>query len=293
MRRALLGLLLWLLATSSSADTGTSTSTLTIDPAPVSGTTISAANETDRNSDVATWGNAHLHRLSNSTAFGDGAAGNKSLCADAADSTDACVRWDDTANLWMLDNAVAGVFNQIATISDAAGLQANGLLIGDGTSSIRVGLSLAGTRPTTYGDVSVRARNSAAIATNSGTATLMTLDSERWDTDTMHSTSTNTSRLTATTAGKYFISGSIEFASGFATGYRRAEIRLNGATVIASQDTTPPANNSITATRVTVSTHYNLAATDYVELLATQSAGTVNVNASANYSPEFSMVKVP
>lgn len=118
------------------ADTGTATTTLSIEPAPVAGTTINAADESSRNSDTTTFSNSHLHSLSNTTNFGDGAAGNKQLCADAADSTDSCIRWNDTADLWQLDHPIAATFNQIATITNTAGLTANQVVIGDGTSSL-------------------------------------------------------------------------------------------------------------------------------------------------------------
>jgi len=119
------------------ADTGTATTTLTIAPSASSGATITAADENSRSSDTSTHANNHLHRLSNTTNFGDGGAGNKQLCADAADSTDACIRWNDTANLWQVDNPVAGTFNQIATITNTNGITANQVVIGDGTSSLR------------------------------------------------------------------------------------------------------------------------------------------------------------
>ena len=46
----------------------------------------------------------------------------------------------------------------------------------------------------------------------------------------MHSTVSNTGRITATTAGKYLIGGHIEFAAN-ATGLRELYIRLNGTTI--------------------------------------------------------------
>src|SRR3990167_858282 len=195
------------------ADTGTSDSTLTIDPSAVAGTTITASDENSRGQDVTTWANAHDHDLANTTDFGDGAAGNKSLCADAADSTDRCLRWDDTANVWVIDQVSANSFNAILTSSGTSALTTDALLVSAGLGIVDDLITLAGTRPATYGDVSARANNSGAIALTSGTATLMTLDSERWDTDTIHSTASDTSRLTATTAGKYQITGHVEFAA--------------------------------------------------------------------------------
>ena len=273
--------------------------TLTIDPVAVSGNTILASEENNRNADVSTAYNAHSHSdLSSSTAntfnFGDGTASNKSLCANAADAIDRCVRWDDTNDVWVIDQVTAGSFNQIMTASATAALTNNALLVGTGGLGVLDDpITLAGTQPSTYGDVSARARNSAAISLTSGTATILTMDSERWDTDSIHSTSSNTGRLTATTAGKYQISGHVEFALSEVAGLRRIQIRLNGSTLIATQDCEARPLGDV-AVSCSISTHYNLAATDYVELIATQRVvSTLNVNATSNYSPEFEMVKVP
>lgn len=277
------------------ADTSTSTSTLSISPSASSGTTIAAADENNRNNDVSTNANTHVHSLSNTTLWGDEAAGNKLLCADAADSTDACIRWNDTANLWQIDQLVAGTFNTIIVQSGTLAFAARAVIIGTGDPG-RVEAStmvLATSLPTTFGDFAARAFNSGSQSLTSGTATVITLDSERWDTDTIHNTSSNTSRLTATTAGRYQITGHIEFEANIISGQRLFEILLNGSTVIAAHECgyTP---NETRAYPCSISTHYNLAATDFVEMRVTQRvAATLNINASANYSPEFEMVKVP
>ena len=53
--------------------------------------------------------------------------------------------------------------------------------------------------------VGARVHNSANISVSDSTWTSMTFDSERYDTDSIHSTASNTSRLTCVTAGKYLI----------------------------------------------------------------------------------------
>jgi hypothetical protein len=134
-----------------------------------------------------------------------------------------------------------------------------------------------------------RVYNDADITLTTGTLTALTFNQERFDSDTIHSTSSNTSRLTATTAGVYVITGTARFATN-ATGNRRVLIRLNGATYIAEQ--TQAAVSGLQTT-LTVATIYTLAATDYVELVALQSSGgDLAVTVSANISPEFSMVRV-
>ena len=59
-----------------------------------------------------------------------------------------------------------------------------------------------------------------------------TFNCERYDTDSMHSTSSNTGRITFTTAGVYSSSGNVDFACN-ATGRHDVWIRLNGTTTIA------------------------------------------------------------
>ena len=133
-------------------------------------------------------------------------------------------------------------------------------------------------------DRSARVRNTAAISLTSGTATILTFDSERWDTDTIHSTASNTGRLTATTAGKYQITGHVAWQANANEGNRILDILLNGATIIASESCLEKPANASDTVRCTITTHYNLAATDYVELRATQRAvATLNINATGNY----------
>lgn len=142
------------------------------------------------------------------------------------------------------------------------------------------------------GVIAARVHNSAAIthtSGNPGAFQTLTFDSERFDTDDIHSTSSNTGRLTAKTAGKYLISGHITWA-GNNTGRRILSILLNGATRLADTtletESTPVLNQS-------VATIYELSVDDYVELQAFQSSnGNLVIQANSNYSPEFTMARV-
>jgi hypothetical protein len=135
--------------------------------------------------------------------------------------------------------------------------------------------------------IGARVYNSANIACASGAAVLLTFDSERYDTDSIHSTTANTGRLTVTTAGKYHITGQASFASN-STGARGLFVRLNGTTELAHVRQSAVGGTDITI--LNVSTTYDLAATDYVELLAYQtSGGSLNVTVLGNFSPEFMM----
>ena len=167
--------------------------------------------------------------------------------------------------------------NRIDVEADAAGVQNLLFRRQDGTEVNMTGTPCA------------RVYNSAAISINNNTVTSLTFDSERFDTDTIHSTSSNTSRLTATTAGKYDIAGTASFVSN-ATGRRALLIRYNGTTVIAQQEWDTSQNG---ITYMTISTLYDMAVDDYVEMLVFQdSGGSLNINALSNHSPEFMMARV-
>ena len=74
-------------------------------------------------------------------------------------------------------------------------------------------------------DIGARVYNNANISIPDSTVTALTFNSERWDTDSIHSTVSNTSRLTAQTASKYDIKGNIKWASN-STGTRLIIINL-------------------------------------------------------------------
>ncbi|KKL19653.1 hypothetical protein LCGC14_2463320, partial [marine sediment metagenome] len=110
----------------------------------------------------------------------------------------------------------------------------------------------------------------------------MLLNQEDYDTDAIHST--NTSRLTATTAGKYRMSGSVSFA-GHATGQRLCRILYNGTTIIA---TGVRNQGSTDGNNVEATTSYHLAAGDYVEFqLYQNSGGPLNVLANRHFEMEW------
>lgn len=130
-----------------------------------------------------------------------------------------------------------------------------------------------------------RVYNSAlqTIANNSLVA--LTFDSERYDNGGMHSTSSNTSRITAATAGVYAMAVAISWAAN-SVGIRVVTIRLNGTTRIVSNNIP----TSVTGGGVdeNCGTVYRLAASDYVEAMVYQdSGGNLDVALVGNYSLEF------
>lgn len=136
----------------------------------------------------------------------------------------------------------------------------------------------------------VRVTHNAAQSIPNTTETVLAFNTERFDTaggaaDTQHDTVTNNSRLTCKYAGIYQITGNAEWASSPTS--CSINIRLNGTTKIGRTFVT--ADNRT----MSVSTLYQLAVNDYVELTVNQNSGAgVNINSTGNYSPEFMMVRV-
>jgi len=109
----------------------------------------------------------------------------------------------------------------------------------------------------------------ATTTCTTGVATTILFDTETYDTDTMHSTSSNTGRITATTTGLYTVYAQVCMASN-ATGTRTLALVKNGATTIANARL-----QSVIATNayVDLEVDVQLTATDYVEVTMTQTSG--------------------
>jgi hypothetical protein len=136
----------------------------------------------------------------------------------------------------------------------------------------------------------VRVRKSANQSISNATETVLTFDTETFDTDAYHDNSTNSGRLTvpAGKAGYYNIYFCIQWDLN-ATGDREVSLYINGtstricANFIAGDATTYPFCNGTTT--------YYLAETDYVQLTGYQtSGGALNATNSATIS--FGMDKV-
>lgn len=137
---------------------------------------------------------------------------------------------------------------------------------------------------------SVRVVNSTTQVIPTSVDTVITFDTETHDTNSMHSTVSNTGRLTAVVAGTYVISGSVEFETG-GSGERNIYIRLNGLTHIAKAG--QGGGTTVDITNFTISAVYQLAANDYVELVARHEGGVNRtIFRTANTTPIFGMVRV-
>lgn len=119
------------------------------------------------------------------------------------------------------------------------------------------------------------------------TTTALAFNSERFDTDTMHDTATNNSRITIKTAGVYAVAAGVWFAANGLGNIREAWIQVNGATRIAEDCRAPVGGGG--GTRIALSTIYKLAVNDYLEVIAYQDSGsTVAADAFGAAAPEFS-----
>ncbi len=129
-----------------------------------------------------------------------------------------------------------------------------------------------------------RAGKSAAQVISNNTSTQINFNTEKYDTDSMHDNSTNPSRITFNTAGKYLLTASVAFESN-TTGRRAVWFRINGATAIEQDE---PDTNGNDATWINVSSVFEFVKGDYAEVLVYQnSGGDLSVNRIADRTPIF------
>jgi len=116
------------------------------------------------------------------------------------------------------------------------------------------------------------------------TDTILTFNSEAWDTDGYHSTSTNTSRITIPTGlgGKYLVTmNTLPALNG--TGGRYLEIYKNGARLVNDIGVKGDASIYVNVGGTFV---VNLVAGDYIEMLVYQdSGGALNFNKGSTTAP--------
>jgi hypothetical protein len=123
-------------------------------------------------------------------------------------------------------------------------------------------------------------KDGTAQSLSNATYTAIVYQTEDYDTDTFHSTSSNTSRFTipAGKSGKYLFTVVVNFATDNA-GDRRLAIYKNGSAVLYAVGITSTNNSD---TRIGTSVVYNLVATDYIEIFAFQNSGTsINLRGGA------------
>jgi hypothetical protein len=113
--------------------------------------------------------------------------------------------------------------------------------------------------------------NTAYISIPNNTDTVLTFNTENFDTNSYHDTSTNTSRLTVPAAGKYLITANVGFAAN-ATGYRYAIIKKNGSTNVCTVNLNYAASGTFDV-QLSNSVVVNASTSDYFEIQVFQNSG--------------------
>lgn len=180
---------------------------------------------------------------------------------DGLDSTDFLRATAQAADANTLDGVDSTSFLQ-------QGAAAGGALTGSYPNPTLAAGSVSTTAAAGWPNAKVYDSNSDQVIADA-TPTALTFDTESFDTAGVHSTSSNTSRLTAPVAGIYVITGNVHWG-GTSNDERLASIVQNGSTTLAqvrvAQDSANEQYENVTAI-------VQLAAGDYVELVVEQNAG--------------------
>ena len=133
----------------------------------------------------------------------------------------------------------------------------------------------------------VRCYNTGAIATANGVVTPLTFNTNRFDNASLHSTTSLTDRITVSTAnaGKYLVGASCEWQASVGGDYRTLAIQISGVANVVAHTSPPGATNGFA--NQNASTLWSISNTYFGVVAQQNSGGNLNVNATANFSPEF------
>ena len=141
-----------------------------------------------------------------------------------------------------------------------------------------------------FGKFGVYARvyNSGDLTIGTGSWTSLTFDSERWDPQEMHSTVSNTGRLTAVVSGLYLAIGHAVFEAN-ATGERYFRITKGISSSIAQNNY----DGHSVAIHGIVTTQMYMNAGEYLTFDVYQnSGGDLDILQADYYTPEFMMCRI-
>lgn len=127
-----------------------------------------------------------------------------------------------------------------------------------------------------------KAYHSTMLSISNNTETTVSLNSELYDTDTMHDVSSNNSRITFTTAGVYIVTLNLTWDKS-GTGDRIAKIRKNGTDVLAYESKDAGGADLFVGHNLVIQEAFS--ATDYVEARVTQTSGGALLIRSETHSP--------
>ena len=216
------------------------------------------------------------------TALVDLKGGTTGQVLAKASGTDLDFAWSSVDPLLILDAKGDLITATAADTPARLAVGTNGqVLTADSTAS--TGLKW-GTPGSAFSGVSVKDSGNQSISNSTYTA--VTWNTEWFDTDAYHSTSSNTSRFTIPSgkAGYYFITGRLDYQAG-SGGNRRALIYKNGSSVAGASFIF--GNN--TEQTVQINTILNLAVGDYVELYTFQNFGSAQDIYKSGGESEFTM----
>ncbi len=135
-------------------------------------------------------------------------------------------------------------------------------------------------------------RQTVGQSVANGNATVgLVLDTEDVDTDNMHSTVTNPSRVTPATAGRYQHSGGVGWVAN-ATGRKGCWWRLNGADITGSETIGPSSAAGTTVVCARAKTTFFNGTTDYLELLPYQESGSALLTSVATFEQSTVSVRM-
>jgi hypothetical protein len=125
---------------------------------------------------------------------------------------------------------------------------------------------------------------------NTASASPLAFNSEDYDTDTMHSTISNTGRIVFNTAGIYLVTANVRWAQNN-TGYRQLIVELNGTADPIDGTNIASTNDTVyvtTGTDQSIAFPYRFALNDHIRLAGYQtSGGALNVLYVTPWSPTF------
>lgn len=130
--------------------------------------------------------------------------------------------------------------------------------------------------------IGCRAYNNTTQSIPNSTVTALTLNSEEFDTDGIHSTVSNTSRMTIPSglAGKWYFHAMTDIASGGSAGVRAIWFYKNGASLRGTASLMPSTNSNV---KPHTSCIVDLAVGDYIEAVVFQSSGgSLNAGDASN-----------
>ena len=154
-------------------------------------------------------------------------------------------------------------------------------------------LQSSGTAPTWGGLSFATVYNSTSQNVLDNTWTNLAFDSEESDTPGWHSTSSNNSRITASTTGFFIASAKVVYAGAGGSGTYRddVDIEIDGASVVAAQTSWVEVNAFSKRYSITTPV-FSMSAGSYVEVWLRQTSGGTRAVDGGQYGTRFSLWRV-